>query len=39
MAKFEELKVDFIIPPMLQHDIDGLREAVENDRLYIDYMA
>ena len=35
MAKFEELKVDFKIPKMLQNDIDGLRKAVENDELCI----
>lgn len=36
MAHFEELKTDYPIPPLLQHDIDGLREAVENDRLCVD---
>lgn len=36
MAEFKELKTDFKIPPMLQHDIDGLRSAVENDELCVD---
>lgn len=36
MAKFEELKVDFKIPKMLQNDIDGLKKAVENNELCID---
>ena len=36
MAEFKELKTDFKIPPMLQHDIAGLREAVENDELCVD---
>lgn len=36
MAKFVELKTSYKIPPLLQHDIDGLREAVENDRLCVD---
>jgi len=36
MAKFTELKTNYKIPSLLQHDIDGLREAVENDRLCVD---
>lgn len=36
MSKFVELKTSYKIPKMLQHDIDGLREAVENNRLQID---
>lgn len=35
MAEFKGLKTEFKIPPMLQHDIDGLRHAVENDELCV----
>jgi len=36
MSRFVELKTEYVIPAMLQHDIDGLRQAVENNELCID---
>jgi len=36
MGEFIELKTSYPIPPMLQRDIDALKEGVENEVLYID---
>ena len=34
--KFEQLKVNFEIPEIIQHDIDGLQEEIERNGTCVD---